>query len=166
MGGTGLLSGTLLPWFSGGMGPPQAKLLSNTGRRVAGHSLLLSQEASPTSKDRANTPHKTLEGQGNADESEKIMNTSHTSACFPSTGRKSCYSRGPQSLLTSRAGFLQRKQGLSCPLNLCLFCKQDKPISKEWASPKATRCYSCTADSTSSQWLQYPRVSHVQVQRF
>lgn len=71
MGVTGLLSGTLLPWFSGGMGPPQAKLLSNRGRRVAGHSLLLSQEASPTSKDRANTPHKTLEGQGNADESEK-----------------------------------------------------------------------------------------------
>lgn len=71
MGGTGLLLGTLLPWFSGRMGPPQAKLLNNRGRRVAGHSLLLSQEASPTSKDRANTPRKTLEGQGNAGESEK-----------------------------------------------------------------------------------------------
>lgn len=71
MGGTGLLSGTLLPWFSGGTGPPLAKLLSNRGRRAAGHSLLLSQEASPTPKDRANTPRKTLEGQGNADESEK-----------------------------------------------------------------------------------------------
>lgn len=55
--------------ISGGAGPPLAKLLSNRGRRAAGHSLLLSQEASPTSKDRA--PCKTLEGQGNADESEK-----------------------------------------------------------------------------------------------
>lgn len=39
---------------------------------------------------------------------------------------------------------------LSWPLNLSLSCKQDKPMPKEWASPKATQCYSCTADSTSS----------------
>lgn len=57
--------------LTGGMGPPQGKLLSNRGRRAARHSSLLSQEASPTFKDRANTPRKMLEGQGYADENEK-----------------------------------------------------------------------------------------------
>lgn len=38
---------------------------------MAGHSSLLSQEASSTLKDRANTPRRMLEGRGNADENEK-----------------------------------------------------------------------------------------------
>lgn len=46
---------------------PQAKLLSNWGRRVAQQGLLLSREASPPFKDRANIPPKMLEGQGNAE---------------------------------------------------------------------------------------------------
>lgn len=110
MGGTGLLPGTLLPWFSGGTGPPLAKLLSNRGRRAAGHSLLLSQEASPTSKDRANTPCKTLEGQGNADESEKkwIQVThqpvSHPQEESPATnvGRSLCLQAGQDFYSTNR----------------------------------------------------------------
>lgn len=119
------------------------------------------QQGTACSYHRRHLPHPRTEqilhvkhwkGRENADESEKKMNTSHTSACFPCTGRKSCYKRGPWSLLARRAGFLQHK-GLSCPLNLSLFCKQDKPISKEWKSPKATRCYSCSADPTApSDW--------------
>lgn len=49
------------------MGLPRGKLLSNWGRS----SLFLSQEESSPFKDRANTPCKMLEGQGNADRSEK-----------------------------------------------------------------------------------------------
>lgn len=49
------------------MGLPRGKLLSNWGRS----SSFLSQEESSPFKDRANTPCKMLEGQGNADRSEK-----------------------------------------------------------------------------------------------
>lgn len=141
MGGQDCSQGhfTMIFW---GMGPPQAKLLSNRGRRAAGHSLLLSQEASPRSKDRANTPRKTLEGQGNADESEKkwIQLThqpvSHPQEENPATtvGRSLCLQAGQD--------FYSVNRGWAVHLNLSLFCKQDKPISKEWASPKATWCYS------------------------
>lgn len=159
-GGTGLLSGTLLPGFSGGMGPPQAKLLSNRGRRAAGHSLLLSQQASPTSKDRANTPRKTLEGQGKCRWKWEKMNTSHTSACFPCTGRKSCCKRGPQSWPASRAGFLQHKQSWAVHLIPA------SPASKTSPTPRnghPQRLLSCLH---FSQWLKYPRISHLQLQRF
>lgn len=119
------------------------------------------QQGTACSYHRRHLPHPRTEqilhvkhwkGRENADESEKkwIQVThqpvSHAQEENPATnvGHSPCLQAGQD---------FYSINGLSCPLNLSLFCKQDKPICKEWASPKATRCYSCPADSTApSDW--------------